>query len=273
MRTNLEANTLGGLPKSKPVTPGPFSSQVSTTTFEPEPGIELSLRLENQAVTQPTRVAVFMDFEGEPNVVGDTLARQFSTAGWRVVNLDLRATGSRANPGDKIGRAPDHNTAEWSLWLGRPLLGQWVQDVRAALTVMEEAPGWPKEVTLVGRGPAGIVALCAAALDPRIKQVVTVGTLASYLSEEPYLGQRLGIMAPGIVRDVGDVPQLAALVAPRRLVIAGGVTGGGKALEPSALKDAFSFTRHIYAVTRSDAALTILDSSQSGNIVRAVSQP
>ena len=37
-------------------------------------------------------------------------------------------------------------------------------------------------------------------------------------------------MAPGILRDVGDVAHLAALVAPRRVVIAGGVAGDGKPL-------------------------------------------
>ena len=40
-------------------------------------------------------------------------------------------------------------------------------------------------------------------------------------------------MAPGIVRDVGDVADLAALIAPRRVVIAGGVGGDGKPLGPS----------------------------------------
>jgi len=184
--------------------------------------------------------------------------------------LDLRATGSRAQAGDKVGRAPDHNTAEWSLWLGRPLLGQWVQDVRAALTVMAGEQHGPKDVTVIGIGPAGVVALCAAALEPHITRVVTVGTLASYLSDEPYVGQRLGIMAPGMVRDVGDLQHLAALIAPRRLVIAGGVTGGGKALDASALKDQFNFTRHIYSISRSDAALTILDSTDPEEIVRAL---
>ena len=78
-------------------------------------------------------------------------------------------------------------------------------------------------MVLIGEGPAGVVALGAAAVDRRVARVAAVGTLASYLAEGPYVGQRLGIMAPGIVRDVGDIAHLAALAAPRRVVIAGGV--------------------------------------------------
>ena len=270
MRKKLESDALGGLPKQKPVVKVWFSSSVHSATFEPEPGIELSIKQDDKVFTKSARVAVFIDFESEPKATENSLASKFSAGGWRVVNLDLRATGSRTHAGDKIGRAPDHNTAEWSLWLGRPLLGQWVQDVRAGLAVMAQEPGWPKDVTLVGVGPAGVVALCAAALEPRITHVVTVGTLASYLSEEPYVGQRLGIMAPGIVRDVGDVQHLAALIAPRRLIIAGGVTGGGKVLDPSALQDQFRFTRHVYSLTKSDAALTILGSTGPEEIVSAL---
>ena len=59
-------------------------------------------------------------------------------------------------------------------------------------------------------------------------RVAAIGTLASYVTDKPYVGQNLGVMAPGILRDVGDVAQIAALIAPRRLIIAGGVSGDGR---------------------------------------------
>ncbi len=119
---------------------------------------------------------------------------------------DLRATGKAAQPGDRIGRAPDHNTAEWSLWLGRPLLGQWVVDVRRLLDAVQERDGQlPAEVLVAGIGPAGLVAICSAALDTRITAVATSGMLASYVTDQPYEGQRLGTLVPGILRDAGDV--------------------------------------------------------------------
>src|SRR5262249_36143908 len=150
---------------------------------------------------------------------------------WSVVTLELRATGKQALPNERVGRAPDHNSAEWGLWVGRPLLGQWTFDVRRFVDFFEQAHRrLPPEVAVIGEGPAGLVALCAAATDTRITKVAAVNTLASYVTEEPYVGQRLGVMAPGMLRDVGDVAHIAALVAPRRVVIAGGVAGNGKPL-------------------------------------------
>src|SRR5439155_17507155 len=104
---------------------------------------------------------------------------------------------------ERVGRAPDHNSAEWGLWIGRPLLGQWVHDVRRTIDMLEplrKAGDPPADIIVIGEGPAGLVALCAAATDKRITKVAAVGTLASYVTEEPYTGQRLGTMAPGILR-------------------------------------------------------------------------
>jgi hypothetical protein len=92
-------------------------------------------------------------------------------------------------------------------------------------------------------------------------------TLASYVTEVPYEGQRLGIMAPGILRDVGDIPQIAALVAPRPLIIAGAVSGGGKSLDVTALEASFSFTLEVFAAQKTPAALKILPSSSIPSLV------
>ena len=62
----------------------------------------------------------------------------------------------------------------------------------------------------------------------------------------PYEKQLLGIMAPNILREVGDVPHLAALVAPRRLTIVGAVHGNGKALTADELEQNFKFIRRGY---------------------------
>jgi len=192
-----------------------------------------------------------LNLQGAVAARDSELARELRTADWNLVTLDLRATGELAWPDDAIMRAPDHNSAQWAMWISRPLLGQWVNDVHRLLETLPKALGDdPGPVTVIGVGPAGLVALCAAATDEsnRIAQVAAVGTLASYISEVPYENQRLGIMAPGIVRDVGDVPHLAALALPRRVVIAGGVTGGGATLTADQLPSAYAATRDIATV-------------------------
>ena len=82
----------------------------------------------------------------------------------------------------------------------------------------------------------------------KIASVVLVNALSSYVSDLPYEHQWLGIMAPRIVRDVGDIPQLAAMVAPRQLVVVGGVNGAGTTLKPEALEQQFAYSRKIYGL-------------------------
>jgi hypothetical protein len=260
-RAALIEKVLGGFPREGkggpifiPTEPG--SGQLE---FQPEPGITLSGRYPEKG-KPPLLVVLHCDgAEAARNSPITAAARQ---AGWMVATLELRTTGKLAYPADKIGRAPDHNTAEWGLWLGRPLLGQWVWDVRQFLTAVLPAPGRPApEVVLIGQGPAGLVALAAAATDERIARVAAVGTLASYISEEPYAGQRLGVMAPGMLRHVGDVAHLAALCAPRRVVIAGGVAGNGKSLSAEQLRVAYRPAARVWEILGKPDELKLVDAT------------
>lgn len=264
---------LGGFPE-----PGALDVKVTTDEqgkqieFTPEAGIRV-YALHREAKKDPRKLAVLLDLEQGRKAAGFPQGEALLEAGWDVVTADLRATGATARPGDEIRRAPDHNTAEWSLWIGRPLLGQWVYDVQRLLDVLEKEPGGlPEEVAVMGTGPASLVALCAAALDERITRVAAVGGLASFVSEVPYEKQRLGIMAPGMLRDVGDISHLAALVSPRRVVIAGGVDGSGQALSEEELKTRYAWTTAIFQLDESSVNLRILSDTDPKAIAASLSR-
>ena len=242
MRERLDRDVLGG-------TAPPAPARLAATPVLPAAAAEL------QAAA---RVVLLLSLETEASPEELNQVAALTQAGRTVHKVHLRATGPYAQPGDAIGRAPDHNTAEWALWTGQPLLGQWVQDVRSAIDVLEAGGGDIAGLTAVGTGPAGLIAICAAALDPRIQQVAAAGALASYISEVPCEGQRLGLMAPGMLRDAGDIPHLAALIAPRKLIIAGAVTGGGQALNEAPLQEQFRFTQAIYALENAPGAFILL---------------
>src|SRR5262249_15739867 len=90
----------------------------------------------------------------------------------------------------------------------------------------------------------------------------------------PYKNQRLGLMAPGMLRDVGDVAHLAALCLPRRVVIAGGVSGEGTKLTPDELRKAFEPAAHVSPLLKSDGAFQLLRSDDTKGITSAIqSQP
>ncbi len=242
-------------------------------TVESEPGITLDGQQEF-GKGRPRRIAVLLDLDGADAAGKSDLAASLRKSGWDLVTADLRATGQSSQPGDSVGRAPDHNTAEWSMWNGRPLLGQWVWDVSRLIDSIEDIEKDPVEqFTVIGRGPAGVVAICAAILDQRITQVAAVDMLASYVSDKPYEKQRLGIMVPGILRDVGDIPHIAALVAPRRLVVAGGVKGDGTAFKANSLQQNYHYTQKVFALERASKNLVVTADNQPDKIVEQLKSP
>jgi hypothetical protein len=199
-----------------------------------------------QATAGAKRTALIVDVRPPRETIDSPLAKRFMEAGWHVYAPEIRGTGRTAVAGDQIGRAPDHNSAEWSLWIGRPLLGQWVVDIAAATRVLGRAAAdTVGPVTLVGVEQAGPVALASGALlgptggKGEFAQVACVDGLLSYVADVPYQGQRLGIVAPGILKHVGDIAHVAAMVEAPRVVFAGGRRADGVAATPSEVASAF----------------------------------
>lgn len=248
VRKVLIEKNFGGFPGVKPERKWAEGFEdLSLYNFHPEPGLTSRLRLRFDAdVKRPNpATVVILSLEGVAAPGREKLEKAALAAGLSPITFDLRATGGLTAVSDRVGRSPDHNSAEWGLWLGRPLLGQWVFDVRQFLNSLgpvkdKDGKAVPREVVVIGEGAAGLVALAAGATDDRITGVAAVNTLASFISDEPYTGQRLGTLAPGILRDVGDVAHLAALCAGKRVVIAGGVSGSGKPLPPDQLATAYA---------------------------------
>ena len=273
MRSILIEKSLGGTGKSAPLNLYAESDgKIEDFKFQSEAGLTVSGKTTFARAGSPPLVIVLRFEEMNKDVkpaAESKLVAAAKTEGWDVTTLELRATGSRTTPNDAVGpRAPDHNSAEWGLWIGRPLLGQWVQDVRRLLDA--RAAGRKGDVIVIGEGPAGLVALCLAATDKRVTKVAAVGTLASFITDEPYIGQRLGTIAPGILRDVGDVPHIAALAAPKRVVIAGGVGGNGKVLPADKLKEAYKPAAQIAKLLEAEKEFVVTEKMEPADVIAAL---
>lgn len=267
----LANEVLGGFPpvSALDVRVEPAAGDASRVMhFRSEPGIDLDA---HGATFTASRVALLLDLDSQQAAEKSGEAAALRDAGWEVITLDLRATGALAWPNDTVGGAPDHNTAEWALWIGRPLLGQWTHDVRRTIDALVETAGHtPAGLAVVGRGPAGMVALCAAALDVRITAAVAVNTLASFVTETPYRNQRLGIVAPGMLPALGDVAHLVSLIAPRRVVIAGGVRGDGTALDAAAQKETYAVPAAVWSASGAPTEFILLAQPDSEAIAAAL---
>jgi dienelactone hydrolase len=215
---------------------------------------------------------LLLHLEGKAEALKHPLAVALLQKGWTLIAPDLRGTGETRPEHDAIAGAPDHNSAEHALWVGRPLLGQWVFDVQCLLDWMALQPGLDRtRFAVLGLGQAGVVALCAGGLlDDRVSATAAVGMPVTFVTTEAYgAGTRMGLLAPGILR-VADVPHLAALAAPRKVLIAEGVTPQGKRLTEKQLLEAFHFTRSIFKTHKAEARLRLSVEMRSDDLVKAL---
>lgn len=218
--------------------------------YETEPGLEISARcdtgLTEKADGQKLAILLNID-EGSEKVFHSEQAQNLRQQGYRIVAPELRATGKYAVAGDRIGNAPDHNSAEWSLWIGRPLLGQWTMDVVQTVEALEMHFGTlPKDVLIVGQGSSGTIALTSAAIDDRVTRVHVQNSLGTFVDDQKYNGPRLGMLVPGLLRDVGDIAHIAAMIAPRSLQIENPVSASGVLLSREAAVQSLQFCSDVY---------------------------
>ncbi len=165
-----------------------------------------------------------------------------------VLILDPRGTGWSYNH-------TNHLTSD-SIVLGRPLFAQQVWDVmqaRSYLAERDDVDG--ARISLHGDGQGGLLALYAAALDGDIAQVEATNVLASYRyfleDEQP---QPIALCVPNVLKVI-DIPQVAALVAPRPLAVSGVVGYGLAGLSSEDAARDWAFTTAAYQVAGNEGAL------------------
>jgi dienelactone hydrolase len=266
LRLQLVAEVFGGFPEL-PKAPGRLGTpqdgggyRTTALVFEPEPGLELpAVVRQKSGKTGRLPACVLLHLGGKDEALRHPLAAALNDKGWTLVAPDLRATGGQRPAGDAIGGTPDHNSAEHGLWIGRPLLGQWLCDVRALLEWMAVQQGMDADrLAVAGLGYAGLVALCAGGLlEDRVAATAAIDTPVTLVTDKAYpAGWPMGLLAPGILR-VADVPHLAALAAPRRLLFADGTTTDGKKLSGAELQKSLVFPRAMYGVAGSKERLRL----------------
>jgi pimeloyl-ACP methyl ester carboxylesterase len=205
------------------------------------------------------RACIVLHLGGKAEALSHPLTAALVARDFQVACPDLRATGAARPAQDSIAGAPDHNSAEHALWIGRPLLGQWVFDVGCLLDWLAQQPTLDRSrLAVAGLGQAGIVALCTAALfEDRVASVAALAMPVTYVTERAYpQGSSMGVLTPGILR-LADIAHLAALAAPRNLHLADGVSVEGQTLADNQLQEAYEFTRAIYYVYKSNDKLSV----------------
>jgi dienelactone hydrolase/pimeloyl-ACP methyl ester carboxylesterase len=217
--------------------------------FETESGIVLRANVLSEGADKQMLLCLH---SGDEGVLSGLQPRERAALleHFRILTLEMRGTGHsapRALPRDRPNYlGADVREAFLSLHLGRPLLGQRVQDVLAVIGwLRREQPGL--EVSLWAAGSAAPVALHAAALDSRITGVVLKDFLASWSSvvRTPISHNQLCNVVPGVLAFY-DLPDLAATLAPRPLVIKSLLDPAGKPLTRAETEKTYAGCRQAY---------------------------
>ena len=248
---------------------------------QPEPGIELPVLLFKPTKSQgrEENLVVMMHPDGMQAVATSDLRKKLTSDGAWVMCLDPRGVGqvsSVMSVGAYIG-IRDVDLGNAALKLGDTLAGYWVKDLLAAVDAARKNIGGKVHVTVRGEREMGFVAMLAAGQSDAIDAVETTGLLASYYCAEGYglpfayaddkLSKSVrerklggcGSIVPCIpnMLKYADIPQLAALVAPKPLSIVEPIWASGNPVQKEELDKVFSWTKRVYHLNNREAALTI----------------
>lgn len=239
-------------------------------TLEPEPGILLPAVLSIPQIERPAGglpAVLVVDEDGKQHSFERGLIDRLTSSGCAVLAVDLRGMGETAGtlPGIEYGPGePDYNLSNYGLFVGRPIAGMRVFDLRCAADFLLSRPGVDGSgCTLIGRGRAAFAGVLAAGFDDRIQSVVAEDLLTTWVFEEEFLGIGLSYLLPRILT-TADMPQLLAAISPRPLLVLNPVDGRRQPVTADAAASRHQFTTAVYALQASPAALQHTQAATDG---------
>ena len=254
---------------------------------EPEPGIALPAFVLRPSGSESGRTVVYCCDEGKLAGLGVAFLSEVTLRGGLALAFDPRGFGETtptppptqtvATLDGKLiyrptgeGDTLEFEAATNTLMLGRSLFGQQVSDVISAVRYARQLTP-QSSIHVVGSGPlAALLALYAGALCDEVSSVVAERLLPTYhlLVEEDAQVFPITAYVFDVLR-VTDVPQIAALLAPRRLIIPRPI---GACLQPIPIDQARQFLAWTMAAyeLRGGAPPAVLGSVSSAELAEWV---
>ncbi|MBE0659333.1 MAG: acetylxylan esterase [Bryobacteraceae bacterium] len=225
---------------------------IETIEIESAPGVFLPAYLflpedEKNRTSAPRSLLILTEPGGRVRRwrEGDLYPR-LAAAGIAVCALDVRGVGDlrpevgRGSQSYTISHAREEAYTWASMMLGKPLLGQRVEDLIASVHAVKAHAGQGRRVVLAAQGMMVVPALCSAALEPAIETAYLSGGLVSWssLMDVDEYAEPFANFLPGVLKKT-DLPFIARAALPRRVVIAGAVDAKGSTVESAAVSDLY----------------------------------
>lgn len=168
-------------------------------------------------------------YDGDDELIagGDRdFAVQIVKEGYAALVLEQRGFGERKSDKELKFR-PDAactcaHPAMVSMLMGRTLIGERVWDISRAIDMLESFPELDMErVAVMGNSGGGTATYYAACMDERIKVAMPSCSVCSYKYSITAMRHCPCNYMPGIAKYM-DMGELAALIAPRKLIVVAG---------------------------------------------------
>ncbi len=227
-------------PPLKPLAVSQYNdARIEAVEFPSAPGVWMPAWIFRPLKEDPAKpILLLLEPGGRVNWREGALYDQLAAAGYTVCAPDMRNQGDlrpeygRGAP----GHASFHNGEEhygWSsLILGKPLLGQRVTDIQAALQGLRSRAEWAgRPIAIAASGFTTVPALFAAAIDKRVDRLYLSGGLISFdeLCREPNYREPFGNFVPQLLLHT-DLPAIIQDLVPTPVTIAGAVDGAHRPL-------------------------------------------
>lgn len=189
---------------------------------------------------------------------GRDLAIQAVNNGWAAIVIEQKGFGERAVEGTSCDQLSLRE-----LMAGNTMLGDRVEDIITTINFIDSQPRFDKKnIGCIGNSSGGTTSYFAAAVDPRISLAVVSCAFSTYESSWlKYQHCSCGFI-PGIL-EVGDMPEFAALIAPRKLIIIAGKQDHLADIE--GVRKGFTIAKNSYHQLDSDENI-ILQEGEGGHM-------
>ena len=213
---------------------------IEKLVYESEPGIVVpAVIVSRSAPGSATRPGVLLAAARGKGAAWSEI-EALALRGAVVLAVDARGLGetrptSATKGGDWQEWFSDYDSAMTSVMLGRSLVAQRAHDIQRGFHLLASRPGVDaKRIYGAGQGSAAAAILHAAASGVPFARLLLDGMLSSYRSvtEAPIHRGIFESVVPGALRHY-DLPGLAALMAPRPVLVVDPVSPMGEALSPT----------------------------------------